>query len=156
NCFPIWDLTTDSGVKTTSIRVQRLPLSRARGSGDEVYFLTLPPSEAVTVSTRFARGNEGMRPVSKAAAQREREEAERKGHARRSVSACGVDGLEPGHRYRVDVAKASLMSFWWIWGTKEDVLVDPGSREWGLYNVQAEETPLEIEGIEGVEFEIED
>ncbi len=157
NCFPIYDLTTSTSVKTTSIRVQRMPLSRARGSGDEKYFLTLPPSEPITVSTRFARGNEGMRPMSKAAAQREREEAERRGHARRSVFACGVDGLEPGHRYRVDVAKAGLMSFWWVWGTKEDVLVDAGSRDWGLDSVQVEETPLEIVGeIEGVEFEIEE
>lgn len=97
-----------------------------------------------------------MRPLSKEASQREREEADRKGHARRSVFACGVDGLESGHRYRVDVGKASLMSFWWVWGTKEDVLVEPGSRDWGLDTIQAEETPLEIEGIEGVDFEIED
>lgn len=155
DCFPIWDLTTDSGVKTTSIRIQRMPLSRARGSDDEQYFLTLPPSETTTVSTRFARGNEDMRPLSRAAAQQEREEAERTGKARRSVFACGVDGLEPGHRYSVSVAKGKLMSFWWVWGTKDDILVDPESQDWGLDNVQAEEAPLEIEGIESVEFEIE-
>lgn len=76
--------------------------------------------------------------------------------ARRSVFACGVDGLEPGHRYRVEVAKAPLMSFWWVWGTKEDILVEPGSQDWGLGNVQAEEMPLEIGEIEGVEFEVVD
>ncbi|KAI4265632.1 MAG: hypothetical protein L6R38_009281 [Xanthoria sp. 2 TBL-2021] len=155
DCFPIWDLTTDSGVKTTCIRIQRMLLSRARGSDDEQYFLTLPPSEMITVSTRFARGNEDMRPLSRAAAQQEREEAERTGKARRSVFACGVDGLEPGHRYSVSVAKGKLMSVWWVWGTKDDILVDPESQDWGLDNVQAEEAPLEIEGIESVEFEIE-
>lgn len=95
NCFPIWDLSTDSGVETTSVRIQRMPLSRSRGSGDEQYFLTLPPSEKTTVSTRFARGNEDMRPQSKAVAQQEREEAERTGKARSSVFACGVDGWNP-------------------------------------------------------------
>ncbi|KAL8866458.1 MAG: hypothetical protein Q9174_006291 [Haloplaca sp. 1 TL-2023] len=155
DCFPIWDLTTDSGVKTTSVRINRLPLSRAEGSGDEQYFLTLPPSETTTVSTRFARGNEDMRPLSKADAQREREEAERNGTARRSIFACGVDGLEPGHRYSVSVAKGKLMSFWWVWGTKNDVLVDPECREWGLDNIQAEEAHLEVEEIVDVEFDIE-
>ncbi|CAO1603679.1 hypothetical protein XANCAGTX0491_007259 [Xanthoria calcicola] len=155
DCFPIWDLTTDSGVKTTSVRINRLPLSRARGSGDEEYFLTLPPSETTTVSTRFARGNEDLRPLSRAEAEQEREEAERSGTARRSLFACGVDGLEPGHRYSVSVAKGKLMSCWWVWGTKDDLLVDPESRDWGLDNIQAEEVPLEIDDIAGVEFDIE-
>ncbi|KAI4103656.1 MAG: hypothetical protein LQ339_004186 [Xanthoria mediterranea] len=155
DCFPIWDLTTDCAVKTTSVRINRLPLSRARGSGDEEYLLTLPPSETTTVSTRFARGNEDLRPLSKAEAEQEREEAERSGTARRSIFACGVDGLEPGHRYSVSVAKGKLISFWWVWGTKDDLLVDSESREWGLDNIQAEEAPLEIDEIAGVEFDIE-
>ena len=156
NCFPIWDLTANEGVKTTSIRVQRMPLSRARGSSDEQYFLTLQPSVPSTVSTRFARGDQEMRPQSREVALREREEAERSGKARRSVFACGVDGLDPGHRYKVSVAKAPLMSFWWVWGTKEDILVDPESTDWGLQNVQAEETALEIDEIEDVEFSVEE
>ncbi|KAL8969418.1 MAG: hypothetical protein Q9183_002004 [Haloplaca sp. 2 TL-2023] len=155
DCFPIWDLTTNSSVKTTSVRINRLPLSRARGSGDEQYFLTLPPSETTTVSTRFARGNKNLRPLSRAEAQQKREEAERSGTARRSIFACGVDGLEPGHRYSISVAKERLMSFWWIWGTKDDLLVDPESREWGLHNIQAERGPLEIGEIADVEFDIE-
>lgn len=72
NCFPIWDLTADEGVQTTTVRVQRTPLSRARGSSDEQYFLTLHPHTPSTVSTRFARGNLDTRPRSKAAAQRTR------------------------------------------------------------------------------------
>ncbi|KAI4231778.1 MAG: hypothetical protein L6R40_007635 [Gallowayella cf. fulva] len=155
DCFSIWDLTTDSSVKTTSIRVQRMPLSRARGSADEQYLLTLPPSDTITVSTRFARGNQDLKPLSRAEAQQKREEAERSGKARRSLFACGVDGLEPGHRYSVSVAKGKLMSFWWVWGTKDDVLVDPESREWGLDNIQPEEAPLEIGEIAGVELDIE-
>ena len=155
DCFPIWDLTTDSGVKTTSVRINRLPLSRARGSGDEQYFLTLSPSETTTISTRFARGNEDLRPLSRAEAQQEREKAERSGTARRSIFACGVDGLEPDHRYSVSVAKGKLMSFWWVWGTKDDLLVDPESREWGLDNIPAEEAPLEVAEIADVEFNVE-
>lgn len=156
DCFPIWDLTTDTAIKQTSVRVNRLPLSRAKGSSDEQYFLTLQPSEPTTVSTRFARGNAAFRPLSKAQADREREEAERTNHARRSMFACGVDGLEPGHRYKVSVAKGQLMAFWWVWGTKEDVLVEPDSRDWGLDHVQTEETPLEIDEIESVEFVVEE
>ncbi|KAL8686636.1 MAG: hypothetical protein Q9218_006968 [Villophora microphyllina] len=152
DCFRIWDLTTDSAVKTTAIRVQRMPLSRARGSGDEEYLLTLQPSMPTTVFTRFARGNENMRPLCKAQAEKHREEAIRNKTARRSLFACGVDGLEPGHRYEVSVSKTPL---WWVWGTKEEILVDPGGTDWGLYNVSPEELVLEYGEIRGVELLVE-
>lgn len=156
NAFPIWDLTTNEAVETTTVRVQRPPLSRARGSGDEQYFLTLHPNTPIVVSTRFARGNEEMRPLSKAAAQQEREEAVQSGKARRSMLACGVDGLDPGHRYDVSVAKGPLMALWWKWGTTHDILVEPGSQDRNLSNLQSEETPLEVEEIRSVQFAVEE
>lgn len=108
------------------------------------------------MSTRFARGNEDVRPLSKDAAQAELEEALRNGKARRSTLACGVDGLEPGHRYRVSVARAPLEAFWWRWGTKEEVLVDTGGREWPVDTAEKEDGALEIGEIEGVEFSVEE
>lgn len=50
---------------------------------------------------------------------------ERKTH--RSTIGCGVDGLERGHHYKVDVARGGLMGIWWRWGTKEEILVEQGS-----------------------------
>lgn len=85
-----------------------------------------------------------MRPMSKADAQKEREGAERTRKARRSVFACGVDGLEPGHRYRVDVARGPLLSFWWRWGTRDEVLGD--EREEGDEG-DGEEGMLEVEDM---------
>ena len=74
---------------------------------------------------------------------------------RRGVEGCGVDGLESGHRYRVDVAKGSLMEIWWWWGTREDVLVEPGDLRWSLTELVPEQAPLEIADIEGAEFNVE-
>lgn len=74
---------------------------------------------------------------------------------RRSTSACGVDGLEEGHRYRLDVARGPLMGIWWRWGTKEDVLVDQGNLKWDLSSLSPEQTPLDVEPIDGVQFCVE-
>ena len=154
-CFSIRDLTTNEEVQTSSIRVQRLPLSRARGCSDEQYFLTLQPFTSTTVSTRFASGNEEMRPRSRAVAQQEWEESIKNRTARRSAFACGVDGLEPGHRYTISVAKASLMSLSWKRGTKDDILVDSESKDWNVSAVQWEESALDIEYGEAVDFLVE-
>ena len=72
---------------------------------------------------------------------------------RRSTRACGVDGLEGGHRYRLDVVRGQLMGIWWRWGMKDDVLVEPGSREWNM--IPPEPTPLEVGSVDGVEFCVE-
>lgn len=75
---------------------------------------------------------------------------------RRSTQGCGVDGLESGHSYRVDIAQHKLMGLWWRWGTKEEILVDPGSRDWNLSSLQKETSPLKVEHGEGVEFRVEE
>ncbi|KAL9023646.1 MAG: hypothetical protein Q9196_007067, partial [Gyalolechia fulgens] len=64
NSFPITDLSTSPPVLVPqdSVRLRRLPYSRARGSGDDKYFRTLYPSTPVTVSAGFATGGgEGWR-----------------------------------------------------------------------------------------------
>lgn len=75
---------------------------------------------------------------------------------RRSVRGCGVDGLESGRRYRVDVEKQAIERCWWRYGTKEDVMVEEGSREWNLSELEPGEGELEV--VEGevawVEFQV--
>ena len=155
-CFPITDIAGNLPVPQTTIRLQRGPISRARGSGDEKCFLTLQPQVPVVVSTEFSRGA-GKRPQPRAVVQRgwELDEQGNEMKIRRGTSGCGVDGLESGHCYRVDVAKGSLMGIWWRWGVKEDILVEAGSLHWNLTELASEQTPLEIRDIKGLEFSVE-
>ncbi|MDI1488108.1 MAG: hypothetical protein OHK93_007382 [Ramalina farinacea] len=161
--FPITDLSTTppTPIPQSSIRIQRAPISRARGSGDEPYYLTLDPNTSVTVSTRFARGGKdsGPRPQPRSVVERGWEIDEETGEerkTRRSVRGCGVDGLESGRRYRVDVEKQAIERCWWRYGTKEDVMVEEGSREWNLSELEPGEGELEV--VEGevawVEFQV--
>lgn len=83
------------------------------------------------------------------------EETGKEKKTRRSVLGCGVDGLESGHRYRVDVDREDIEGVWWRHGTKEDVMVEKGSRGRNLSEVEPEEGTLEVVGeIVGVEFEV--
>ena len=84
------------------------------------------------------------------------EETGKEKRTRRSVQGCGVDGLESGHRYRVDVEREAIEGVWWRYGTKEDVMVEEGSQEWNLSEIEPEEGKLEVEGVgsPGVEFEV--
>lgn len=155
--FVITDVANNTTVPQTSVMVQRAPFSRARDSGDEKYFLTLEPHAPITVSAVFGRGG-GMRPQPRAIVEKgwELDEQGNERKIRRSTQGCGVDGLESGHTYRVDVARDKLMGLWWRWGTKEEILVDHSSRDWNLSSLQQEQSPLEVEHIEGVEFSVEE
>lgn len=84
------------------------------------------------------------------------EETGKERRTRRSVHGCGVDGLESGHRYRVDVDREAIEGVWWRYGTKEDVMVEEGSRDWNLSELEPGEGKLEVVGgeIPGVEFEV--
>ena len=75
---------------------------------------------------------------------------------RRSTKACGVDGLESGHRYKVNIARGALMGLWWKWGTKEEMLVEPGSLHWSFSELSPEQVPLEVGQIDEVEFNVEE
>lgn len=72
------------------------------------------------------------------------DERGRKTGARRSTDAFGADGLERGHRYKVDVKREGIEGIWWWWGDKEEVMVEKGDKDW----------KLEFGEIEGVEFEV--
>ena len=64
-------MDTDSNlpVPQTTIRLQRAPISRAHGSGDEKYFLKLHPHVPAVMSTEFSRGG-GSRPQARAVVER--------------------------------------------------------------------------------------
>jgi hypothetical protein len=154
-CFSITDTANDTPIPQTTIQIQRGPFSRARGSGDESLFLTLYPHIPTVVSTGFGRGGGTYPPEPRAVVERGwvRDEEGNELKIRRSTSGCGVDGLEGGHHYRVDVTQGSLTGIRWWWGTKEEVMVDPGSLDWNI--LPGEQTPLDIGPIEGVEFSVE-
>jgi len=72
---------------------------------------------------------------------------------RRPTTGCGVDGLEGGHQYKVDVTRGPLTDIRWWWGTKDEVMVNPGDLDWNI--LPGEQTPLNVGPIEGVEFKVE-
>ena len=75
---------------------------------------------------------------------------------RRSVYAQGMDGLEAGHRYRLDVVPESLRGLWWRWGTKAEVLVDRDDPRSMLAQIWSKQAELDFEPIDGIEFSVED
>jgi hypothetical protein len=158
--FEIFDLTTSSSVTQVVARIQRTPFSRVRGSSDEEYFLTLHPHTPITISTFFnSGGSADIRPYPKSIVERglELDEHGNETGTRRPEFACGVDGLEPGHRYRLSVNRERVVNSWWRWGTKEDgILVAKGSLDWSLSSVESEVGPLEVGEINSVEFSIEE
>lgn len=81
------------------------------------------------------------------------DERGRKTGARRSTDAFGVDRLERGHRYKVDVKREGIEGIWWWWGDKEEAMVEKGSKDWNL-KLELSGGELEFEEIEGVEFEV--
>jgi hypothetical protein len=158
--FVITDTANNTTIPQTLTRIQRTPISRVRGSNDEKYFLTLHPHIPAVVAAGFGPGGGSRRPQPRAIVERgwELDEQGNELKIRRSTKGCGVDGLEAGHRYRVDVARGALMGLWWRWGTKDDgdILVDPGSTDWDLTSLSPEQAPLEVGLIDGVEFDVED
>ncbi|KAI4228549.1 MAG: hypothetical protein L6R36_001586 [Xanthoria steineri] len=92
NHFIITDLTTGVEVPQFAIScIRRGIFKRVRGCEDEKYLLTIEPGLPKVVSISFG----GKRPLPKGS----------EWDGRVIHSAAGVDGLEPGHRYRLDVAE---------------------------------------------------
>lgn len=154
SCFSITDTVNNTPVPQSSIQFQRQPFSRVRGSGDERFFLTLYPHTPTVVSTAFGRGDT-VPPEPRAVVERgwERDKEGKEMRIRRSTAGCGVDGLEGGHQYRVDIIRGPLMGITWWWGTKEEVMIDQVGPGWNI--LPGEDTPLDIGPIEGVEFNVE-
>ena len=153
----ITDLATNDEVTQTHVQLSRMAFTRVRGDPDEVYYMTIMPHSATTISTPFGRGN--AQPQPRAVRQRgwELDDKGNEMKIRRSKEAHGVDGLEPRHRYRLDVKHGELQGMQWRWGTKDDLLVDSDAQgaDRMLSSVEWEQTPLDFERIQGVEFSIE-
>ena len=156
--FRIIDLTDNAEVTQTAVQIQRMPHTRIRGSADETYYMTIVPGVPATVSAPFGRPNFHPRPKAVAQQGWELDDEGNEMKVRRSIHALGVDGLEPGHRYRLDVKRMELEGIWWRWGTKEDYLVDPDTqgaeRMWN--SGDSEQDVLVFEPIEGIEFSVEE
>ena len=106
------------------------------------YFLTIEPGLLKVVSFSFG----GNRPLPKG--------SERDGRV--VDRAKGVDGLEPGHRYRLDVAERPLR-MWSRWGTKDDVLVDKNDvANHTLRSLKPEKLMLKCTPVQRIEFCVEE
>ena len=154
--FIITDLTDNVEVTQTDIRLKRMPFTRVRGHPDEVYYLEIVPGKSAVVKTPFGRGDFHPQPKSVVERGWELDDHGNEMKIRRSIHAQGVDGLETGHRYRLDVKKGDLQGIWWRWGTKDDFLVDPDSSDRMWSADQSEQGVIEFEPIEGIEFGVED
>jgi hypothetical protein len=126
NGITITDLATNTPVKLSRKMIQRMAITRRRGSSDEVLFPTLESGVPATFSRPFGR-NATIKPLPKEMIKNgwERDAEGREIKTRRSVNATGVDGLEAGHSYRVGVNLELLEQCKWAFATGDDVLVDP-------------------------------
>ncbi|KAL5371705.1 hypothetical protein DPSP01_014056 [Paraphaeosphaeria sporulosa] len=156
NGFVITDTSSGQNVKTSLMQVQRTPLKRTRGSPDEQYFLTLQPESPVHLSTGFGRGGGGVKPQPKSVVERglEVDANGNEVNLRRSKSATGVDGLEPGRKYEIGLNTDLLDIIRWAPAEKEDILVEgtgEGSNvqdyEWnkGSLNFSVRQSTLSVE-----------
>lgn len=161
NGITITDLTSSTPVPTTVLRIQRTPITRARGSSDEELYLTLEPNVPLVLKRPFGRGGVNAKPVVKPLPKsivQQGWELNDKGEAmkiRRSTKATGVDGLEAGHVYRVGVNMEKLKGVKWTHGTKEDVLVDGRGKGAQVQDFEWEEGEVDW-GIKEAEMEVVD
>ena len=170
NCgaFIITDLTTGPTPIRQSIRTHcRIPPpTKIPVPLDESLFHTLLPNIPLTLSAPFARSGDKPKPLSKIdSVSAEVESNARNGNDSSAArhGACGVDGLEPGHRYRLSLASKPRVGWnvvrWWEYGTKEQVLggngdgaqLDGRRVKWGPGPHPA--IVLDIASVEGAEFE---
>jgi len=116
------DVTTGSEVRQSHQTHCRIPPpSKVAAPLDEDLFHTLLSDTPLTLSAPFTRSRKST--GGKALAKHDPEYA-----SDRSAKhgACGVDGLEPGHRYVLSLASKPRVRWdiirWWEYGTKEQVL----------------------------------
>lgn len=94
---------------------------------NERLFHTLLPNTPLILSAPFARSrtSTGGKPLAK-------HDPEYAGDFSAKRGACGVDGLEPGHRYTLSLAGKPRFFWnsirWWDYGTKDQVLYADGHR----------------------------
>ncbi|KAK4191326.1 hypothetical protein QBC35DRAFT_27803 [Podospora australis] len=151
--FTLFNLSSQSFIETATFRINRAPLDRIKGSPDNKFFLTLSPGEEISISAPFGRGGgvNKIRPQPKAIAEKGWElnddGTERK--TRRPNQPIGVDGLEPGVRYKIGLNEEKLKEIWWAPVPKEDILVEKDQREIGY----VQDYEGWVKG--GLEFEVE-
>ncbi|CAD0110840.1 unnamed protein product [Aureobasidium uvarum] len=123
----ITDQETNDSIPTTHFLVQRVAITRIRGSYDEELYLELPPGVPVQLQRAFGR-NVDVKPLPRHIVQKgwEIDEQGKERKIRRSMKATGVDGLEAGHSYRVGVNSETLGWCRWAFATKDEVLVNKG------------------------------
>lgn len=137
NCgdFIITDLTTGGTHIRQSIRTNcRIPPpTKVSVPLNESLFHTLLPNVPLTLSAPFARTGDNPKPLSKIDSVSAEAETDGRNSNESSAArhgACGVDGLEPGHRYVLSLAIKPRVSWnvvrWWEYGTKEQVLRGDG------------------------------
>lgn len=124
----ITDMTTGSEVRQSSQTHCRIPPpSKVAVPLNEDLFRTLLPHTPLTLSAPFTRSRKST--GGKALAKHDLDYA-----SDRSAKhgACGVDGLEPGHKYVLSLASKPRVRWdiirWWEYGTKEQVLHADGDR----------------------------
>ncbi|KAI0410790.1 hypothetical protein F5X98DRAFT_381426 [Xylaria grammica] len=146
--YVITNLTTGNPVRTANLVNYEEPLLRTRGFPDEDFFLTLYPNVTVELSTGFGRHDGHVKPRSREAIEhsweRKNHDNEESNHCH--VEAIGVDGLEPGHTYSVDLCPHGLNLCEWAPVTADKILVDEWSYvdEYPWTYSMDEERPLEF------------
>lgn len=125
--FTITSLTNGCEIKQTVRTNCRIPPpSKVSVPLNEELFHTLLPKKPLTLSTPFSRRRpeSGGRPLAKSDPDYANDRTARSG-------ACGVDGLEPGNDYILNLASTSRVQWniirWWEYGTKEQVLHPEGN-----------------------------
>jgi len=89
-------------------------------------FHTLLPDTPLSLSAPFTRSrtSNGGKPLAK-------DDPDYTSDRSAKHGACGVDGLEPGHDYVLNLASNSRVSWdiirWWEYGTKEQILHAEGN-----------------------------
>ena len=157
--FVITDLTNGTEVKQSVRTHCRIPPpTKVSVPLIESLFHTLLPDTPLTISTPFTRARSNGVPLPKYHTNYEEGIPARSG-------ACGVDGLEAGHRYALSLSGSHRVPWdsirWWEYGTKEQVL--SGEDGVGLdgrtvrYGHGPHETiKLDISGIHALVFECKD
>lgn len=124
----ITDLTTGCVVRQSCQTHCRIPLpSKVAVLLNECLFHTLLPNTPLTLSAPFTRSrtSTGGKPLAKHDPEYASDRSAKRG-------ACGVDGLEPGHRYALSLAGKPRLTWnsirWWEYGRKEQILQIDGDK----------------------------
>lgn len=120
--FIITSMTTGSEIKQIKSTHCRIPPpSKVAVPLNENLFHTLFPNIPLTLSAPLARNRTGTsgKPPGK-------DYLDYTSHRSAKYGACGIDALEPGHKYALSLASNPRVWWdtirWWEYGTKEQVL----------------------------------